>query len=130
LDPAQHCVSKELAQSLFHRKFYFFLIFLLDIFFIYISNAIPKIPYTLPPPCSSTHPLPLLANFLCPSTGESQGQEVLFLIFNFLSLTNLPTLPRKIYSTLTKLLLHKVVRGRRHQERRLSKKKTYNEVCE
>jgi hypothetical protein len=23
---------------------------LLDIFFIYISNAIPKVPYTLPPP--------------------------------------------------------------------------------
>jgi hypothetical protein len=35
-------------------------IFLLDIFFIYISNAIPKVPYTLPPPCSPTHPLPLL----------------------------------------------------------------------
>jgi hypothetical protein len=33
---------------------------LLDIFFIYISNAIPKVPYTLPPPCSPTHPLPLL----------------------------------------------------------------------
>jgi hypothetical protein len=26
----------------------FFLVFLLDIFFIYISNAIPKVPYTLP----------------------------------------------------------------------------------
>jgi hypothetical protein len=35
--------------------FFFFLIFLLDIFFIYISNAIPKVPYTLPPP-----PPPLL----------------------------------------------------------------------
>jgi hypothetical protein len=33
-------------------------VFLLDIFFIYISNAIPKVPYT-PPPCSPTHPLPL-----------------------------------------------------------------------
>jgi hypothetical protein len=32
----------------------------LDIFFIYISNAIPKVPYTLPQPCSPTHPLPLL----------------------------------------------------------------------
>jgi hypothetical protein len=31
--------------------------FLLDIFFIYISNAIPKAPYSLPPPCSATHPL-------------------------------------------------------------------------
>jgi hypothetical protein len=30
---------------------------LLDIFFIYISNAIPKASYTLPPPCSPTHPL-------------------------------------------------------------------------
>jgi hypothetical protein len=34
--------------------------FLLDIFFIYISNAIPKVPYTLPLPCSPTHSLPLL----------------------------------------------------------------------
>jgi hypothetical protein len=33
--------------------------FLLDIFLIYISNAIPKVPYTLPLPCSPTHPLPL-----------------------------------------------------------------------
>jgi hypothetical protein len=33
---------------------------LLDIFFIYISNAILKFPYTLPPPCSLTEPLPLL----------------------------------------------------------------------
>jgi hypothetical protein len=37
-----------------------FIYFLLDIFFIYISNAIPKVPYTLPLPCSPTHPLPLL----------------------------------------------------------------------
>jgi hypothetical protein len=34
---------------------------LLDIFFIYISNAIPKPPYTLPLPCSPTHPLLALA---------------------------------------------------------------------
>jgi hypothetical protein len=33
---------------------------LLDIFFIYISNAIPKVPYTLPLPCSPIHLLPLL----------------------------------------------------------------------
>jgi hypothetical protein len=40
--------------------------FLLDIFFIYISNAIPKVPYTLPQPCSPTHPLYFLAlEFLC-----------------------------------------------------------------
>jgi hypothetical protein len=32
-------------------------IFLLDIFFIHISNAIPKAPYTLPLLCSPTHPL-------------------------------------------------------------------------
>jgi hypothetical protein len=38
----------------------FFLFLKLDIFFIYISNAIPKVPYTLPLPCSPTHPLPLL----------------------------------------------------------------------
>jgi hypothetical protein len=31
--------------------------FLLDIFFIYISKAIPKAPYTHPPSCSPTHPL-------------------------------------------------------------------------
>jgi hypothetical protein len=34
--------------------------FLLDIFFIYISNAILKVPYTHILPCSPTHPLPLL----------------------------------------------------------------------
>ena len=32
----------------------------LDIFFIYISNAIPKVPYTLPTPSSPTQSLPLL----------------------------------------------------------------------
>ena len=41
---------------------------LLDIFFIYISNAIPKVPYTLPMPCSPTHPLLLLDPGI-PSTG-------------------------------------------------------------
>jgi hypothetical protein len=35
------------------------LFFKLDIFFIYFSNAIPKVPYTIPTPCSPTHPLPL-----------------------------------------------------------------------
>jgi hypothetical protein len=39
----------------------FFKQFLLDIFFIYISNAIPKVPYTIPLPCSPTHPLLLPA---------------------------------------------------------------------
>jgi hypothetical protein len=35
---------------------------LINNFFIYISNAIEKVPYTLPPPlpCSPTHPFPLL----------------------------------------------------------------------
>jgi len=31
--------------------------FLLGIYFTYISNAIPKVPYTLPAPCTPTHPL-------------------------------------------------------------------------
>jgi hypothetical protein len=44
-----------------HGNAYFFCnYFLLDIFFLCISNTIPKVPYTLPPPCSPTHPLPLL----------------------------------------------------------------------
>ena len=30
----------------------FFSNFLLDIYFTYISNSIPKLPYTLPLPCS------------------------------------------------------------------------------
>jgi hypothetical protein len=33
--------------------------FLLDIFFIYISSAILKVPYTHPSPCSPTYLLPL-----------------------------------------------------------------------
>jgi hypothetical protein len=33
---------------------------LLDNFFVYISNAIPKDPYTLPTPCSPPHPILLL----------------------------------------------------------------------
>jgi hypothetical protein len=36
-----------------------FLCFLLDIFFIYISNAIPKVPYTLPLPYYPSHLLQL-----------------------------------------------------------------------
>jgi hypothetical protein len=45
----------------FKKKFFEDLfIFLLDIFFIYISIAIPKVPYTLTLPCSPTHPLSLL----------------------------------------------------------------------
>jgi hypothetical protein len=44
---------------------YIFKIFLLDIFFIYISNAILKVPYTLPPPCSPTHSNLLVLVFPC-----------------------------------------------------------------
>jgi hypothetical protein len=50
-------VSHSYATPLFFKRFIYFYywviyIFLLDIFFIYISNAIPKVPYTLslPPP--------------------------------------------------------------------------------
>ena len=39
---------------------FFFSQFLLDIFFIYISNAIPKVPYTLSHPA----PLPTHSHFL------------------------------------------------------------------
>jgi hypothetical protein len=35
-------------------------LFLLDIFFIYMSNAILKFPYALPLPGSPTHPLYLV----------------------------------------------------------------------
>ena len=44
----------------FYLFIYLFIYLLLDIFFIYISNAILKVHYTLPLPCSPTHPLPLL----------------------------------------------------------------------
>jgi hypothetical protein len=45
----------------FLRTLIFFALFLkLDIFFIYISNAILKVPYTLPLPYSPTYPLPFL----------------------------------------------------------------------
>ena len=43
-------------------RVHFFKQFLLD-FFIYNSNAILKVPYTLPLPCSPTHP------FLHPDPG-------------------------------------------------------------
>jgi hypothetical protein len=41
-------------------KLLFLFYFLLGIFFIYISNAIPKVPHTLPPPT----PLPAHSHFL------------------------------------------------------------------
>jgi hypothetical protein len=43
----------------------FFYVFLLDIFFIYISNAIPKVPYTLPPAPLLTHSNFLALAFPC-----------------------------------------------------------------
>ena len=45
--------------SFFYLFIYLFIYLLLDIFFIYISNANLKVPYTLPLPCSPTHPLSL-----------------------------------------------------------------------
>jgi hypothetical protein len=36
---------------------FFFFPFLLNIYSIYISNATPKVPYTLPLPFFPTHPL-------------------------------------------------------------------------
>jgi hypothetical protein len=47
----KHCIYKILKQSgaTCHLKVLGFVLFLLDIFFIYISNAIPKVPYSLPP---------------------------------------------------------------------------------
>jgi hypothetical protein len=54
------CVCWELNPGLSQAGVIAQTFFLLDIFFIYISNVIPKVPYTLPPPCSPTHPLPLL----------------------------------------------------------------------
>jgi hypothetical protein len=49
------CVYSYKSQQFKKSAMFFFIIF-----FIYISNAIPKVPYTLPLPCSPTHPLPLL----------------------------------------------------------------------
>jgi hypothetical protein len=59
-----HLIFDKGAKTIQWKKdsifFFFFFYTLLDIFFIYISNAIPKVPYTLPLPCSPFHPLPLL----------------------------------------------------------------------
>jgi hypothetical protein len=40
------------------NDFFIYEMFLLDIFFIYISNAIPKAPYTLPPALLPNLPTP------------------------------------------------------------------------
>jgi hypothetical protein len=44
--------------NLSFHTLYIFILF--DIFFIYISNAIPQVSYTLLPPCSPTHQLPCI----------------------------------------------------------------------
>jgi hypothetical protein len=57
-------VSLNLATHLKRTQFFYFYYFLLDIFFIYISNTIPKVPYILPHPAPQpTHFLALA--FLC-----------------------------------------------------------------
>jgi hypothetical protein len=60
--PPRHIFSFFLPHPALCLKNFFldFFNFLLDIFFIYISNAIPKVPYILPLPCFLTHSLPLL----------------------------------------------------------------------
>jgi hypothetical protein len=47
---------------------FFFLIFLLHIFLNYISNAIPKVPHTLPPPLPYP-PIPIFLALAFPCTG-------------------------------------------------------------
>jgi hypothetical protein len=47
------------SQIVYNFKF-FFLIFLLNIFFMYISNPILKVANSLPTPCFPTYQLPLL----------------------------------------------------------------------
>jgi hypothetical protein len=54
---------------------FFLKIFLLGIFLIYISNAIPKVPHTLPPT-----PLPTHSHFLAL---ENINSNVYGLVFNF-----------------------------------------------
>jgi hypothetical protein len=56
-------VLNNLVNFMVLNKMFYYYIYetsLLDIFFIYISNAIPKVAYTLPKTCSPTHPLPFL----------------------------------------------------------------------
>jgi hypothetical protein len=58
--------TKEFFLPFFSCLFFFSSNYVLDIYFIYISNAIPKVPYILPQPRSPTHPLPLLGPGVSP----------------------------------------------------------------
>jgi hypothetical protein len=58
----------------FHIFFHFLKKFLLDIFFIYISNAIQKVPYTLPPPLL---PYPLTSTSWPWQSLQDQGVPVM-----------------------------------------------------
>jgi hypothetical protein len=63
LPPDQHFKISFNIKKLNHMysEEHFFKKITIDIFFIYISNAISKVPYISPaPPSSPTHPLPLL----------------------------------------------------------------------
>jgi hypothetical protein len=53
-----HLILDKGAKTIQSKKdsIFFFSHFLLDIFFIYISNAIPKVPYTLSPPTPTSWP--------------------------------------------------------------------------
>jgi hypothetical protein len=57
LSGSVHWQSDSEMSSEDRATFFFFFFNLLDIFFIYISNATLKVPYTLRPPCSPTHSL-------------------------------------------------------------------------
>jgi hypothetical protein len=54
------CVTTAQPMLTFFFSFLFYFFSFLDIFFIYNSNAIPNSPYTLPLPCSPTHPFRFL----------------------------------------------------------------------
>jgi hypothetical protein len=66
-------LSREGPRSTFTHPIGVFLIFfnviLLDIFSIYISNAIPKVPYTLPTPLFPNPPTPNFLALAFPCTG-------------------------------------------------------------
>ena len=54
------CLLLHMGSFSFKSRKSLCIFFLLDIFFIYISNTISKVPYTLSLPCFPTHSLPLL----------------------------------------------------------------------